>query len=95
MAKRESGKDLLSQMTGWEEEPAENTSQPGEVAHRAKRRDDEYERHFEREKTVSVATRLTEAEQQALKQYAIQEQRRVADILRDWIRERMSREGVS
>lgn len=94
MAKRESGKDLLSQMTGWNEEPAENAPQPREVAHRAKQRDDEYERHFEREKTVSVGTRLTEVEQQALKEYAIREHRRVADILRDWIRERMSSEGL-
>lgn len=54
-----------------------------------------YRDHFKAPDTVAVATRLPREEREALEAHAIEQDRRLADILRDWIHEGMRRDGVS
>jgi hypothetical protein len=57
---------------------------------------DEYKRHFQKsEKTFPVATRLTKPELDALKSYAIKENRRLSTILQEWVRDRMQTENIT
>ena len=63
MAKRGSGKDLSSEMTGWGDETTKPTEEPQD-----KHPEIHYEEHFKRPDTVTVATRVTVDQRKALEE---------------------------
>jgi flagellar biosynthesis/type III secretory pathway M-ring protein FliF/YscJ len=55
----------------------------------------EYKQHFSaKHDTRPVSTRLTRDQDLALKRYALEQDRRISDIIREWIQERMRKEGI-
>jgi flagellar biosynthesis/type III secretory pathway M-ring protein FliF/YscJ len=77
-------------------EASTNRSQSREDSHTAKQRPEtDYHKHFAaKHDTVPIATRILRSERERLEAFAIQQDRRLSDILREWIHERMEYEGV-
>ena len=65
-----------------------------EIREKAERILGTYEQTFKAQDTKPVATRLTPAELEALKAYAVANKRRLSSILAEWIRDRMKVEEV-
>jgi flagellar biosynthesis/type III secretory pathway M-ring protein FliF/YscJ len=78
-------------------EASTNRSESREDSHTAKKEPQtDYHKHFAaKHETVPIATRVSRSEREALESYAIQQDRRLSDILRDWIHDRMNSEGIS
>lgn len=88
MAKRY---DLLNDMIG---DSAKKPDQTGESSPERTRDASDYHQHFKGAETVPVATRLGKADRERLERHAIATDRRIGDIVRQWLLERMDAEGL-